>query len=360
MRHATLLFGVATLAFGSASAYLLQEVREERERSTALQARVQELEQARARPSPFRPSRPTPSAVGNDSKRTVASAEPPVAALAAAPSAAISQAIQTSPQPAMSPRNRRNEIERQLKLLQEDPEYRAAMRTQQRMQMSRQYSDVGQALQLQPDEADKLLDLLAEQQLRQMENRPPFNEGQPDPAAMQEWQRKQQEQRRQNESEVAALLGSAKAQEWQSYQKTMPARTQVRELSTMLASSSNPLRQEQVQPLVDAIAAEQQRRSTELPRPAVRSADGRPATPMDRTAMMEENLKRVEQYNQRMHDAAALHLSSQQLERFDQILKQQLEMQRANLSMMRARAAVEAHGGTTVSTTGALVPASSQ
>jgi hypothetical protein len=332
MKHGTLLFGVATFVFASASAYLWSEVREARAQNSTLQARVQELERTRVARSPFqRPQQPEP-------RPAEIAVEPAAPAPSARPTATWAVLPEQKPNAEPSDANRRDRqamaMERQRRLM-EDPEYRAAMRMQQKMGILRMYSDLGQALQLQPAETEKLLDLLAEQQLQQMEGRPAgLNNGAPDPAAMQEWQQKLAQQRAQNERDIAALVGDAKAAELQNYQKTLGARNQVRELSTMLANSAAPLRNEQMQPLIDAIATEQQRRSTEF----------RPARPADRASALEDNIKRLEQYNQRMHDAAASHLSSQQLERFDAILNQQLEMQRASMRMMRAQAEAEARG----------------
>ena len=252
--------------------------------------------------------------------------------------------------------------------LMEDPEYRAAMRSQQKMMVAQQYPDLSVALNLSPDQADQLLELLADQQTRNMYERPPFRtDGTPDENEMREWQRQAEQRQRQNQEEMRALLGDAGMEQWKDYQGTMGARQQVRQLRSVLDSSGLTLQQDQVQPLVNAIAAEQRSlsgmRGTPVMAAGIASGAAISSVPGgvvpgvgfqqrgpnqistdDRAVMMERSIERTEQYNQRLHDAATPYLSSQQLQRFDSMLKTQLDMQRAQVRMMRAQAEAEARG----------------
>jgi hypothetical protein len=213
-------------------------------------------------------------------------------------------------------------------------------------------------LHLQPEDVDKLMDLLTDQEMANMSGQPPFGEnGQVDQAAMQEWSKKLQQRQRDNEAQLAGLLGDSGVQEWQEYQKTLGARMQVKQLRGMLEGSSDPIRPDQVQPLVEAMAAEQQRMMQTQLRGFSSVAPGQrtvgmiapagamqPFTPGNQVAMMEKSLEQTVQNNQRMHDAVAPYLTQRQLEQFDKYQNQQLEFQRASLRMMRASAEAEARG----------------
>jgi hypothetical protein len=324
---------LATLSFGSASAYLLGELRTERAQAQSLQAQIDELQRARpAQRNPF--DRPPPPAVADDVTPPAPSPEPERPRPAQPPQLAEAAAVEP---PVFTARSAR--MDRARELLQ-DPEYRKAMLAQQKFAMRRLYPDLQSALRLQPQEAEQLMDLLAEQQLNQMANSPPFRGrgGQMDPTEMQQYQQQLQQQQRERDAQIASVLGDSKLQEWQNYQQTLGARSQIRELRTELAEAGIPLREGQIEPLVASLAAEQQWRAQESMkyRGGQLLASGN-ATSVNRVAMMEQNLETTAEYNRRLHDAAAPYLSSDQLRRFDAHLSQQLEMQRANLQLMRAQ-----------------------
>lgn len=326
MKQTVLLLGTATLALAGTSAYFWQEMREERSRNEVAQARVAELESQLQLPRPMLEPPPAVAQLPAATPAPPKAPPPPASRVEATPSTTIGR---------MDPSEY---FARERERMLQDPEYRALRREQQKMGMMRMYSDLGTALNLPQEEVDKLLDLLAEQQLQSMANAPPFRPGidsnsQPSP----EWFRKMEESQRKKEADIKALLGDAKYQEWQDYQQSMGARMQVRNLRSMLEGSPEPLREDQYQPLVTAIADEQRRFGTETRSDAFRTRPAAPMTHADQLAMMEQSLERTADHNQRMRDAAAPYLSTAQLERFDKMLSQQLEMQRLSLKMMRAR-----------------------
>lgn len=381
MQRSVLLLAGSTLIFGSASAYFWQQERIGDERSTALEARVKELEGTLAATR-----LPPPPPMINTVEPPAPPENPPApSAKAPAPKPAAKVAMggvgmvrEGGPNRLMA-----GPVFRSMRMdkLLEDPEYRAAMRSQHRMMMSGRYPDLGEALRLQPEEVEKLMDLLADQEIAGMATQPAFGfDGtQPDPAAMQDWSRKMQQRQRDNEAQIAGLLGDSGLQEWKDYQQTLGARMQVKQLRGIMENSSDPIRPDQVRPLVDAMAAEQKRmmeaqmRSVGLVGMAPSRgnaaviasgstwAAARPMTPGNQVDMMEKSLEQTAQNNQRMHDAVAPYLSQRQLEQFDKYQNQQLEFQRASLRMMRANAEAEARGetqpnGASISASSALVP----
>jgi hypothetical protein len=111
-----------------------------------------------------------------------------------------------------------------------------------------------------------------------------------------------------------------------------------------LAEAGMPLREGQLEPLVSSIAAEQEWRLQDSIKYRGQANALGNAAPAARVEMMEQNLERVAEYNRRLHDAAAPYLSSDQLRRFDAHLNQQLEQQRAGLTLMRAQQDAIARG----------------
>lgn len=339
MNRAIAVLAGTTAVFASASAYLWHHERALREQNTALTARVQELERTPGKPSPFTappPDHPTAPAPSVDeapaSNAKLGATRAPAVGIVEAPTAA-----DTMNPPAMFSafRNER---------LLNDPEYRAAMRSQQRMMLTNRYADLGEALGLHPDEVNRLIDLLADQQVARMNERPPFQPNTvPDPAAMSDWSRRMQQLQLDQDQQVANLLGEEKLREFRDYQKSEGARAQVNQLRQLLAGSGEPLRPEQSQPLVKALAAEQDRSQQDMQTMFHSTGNVRPST-QEQATRLEIQLEKTLQAHSRLHDAASQYLTSTQLDQLDRLLKQRSDMQRINLRMMRARAEAEAAG----------------
>ena len=338
MSKVVFVLGFTSLAFGATSLYFKDQASSERAQVEALQARVGEIEKLRAAPPP--PMLPPPPDVATDSPtppppRPVATvAPPPAGAMFSARAGFVAAPFGGD----MRDRTR--------KLLQ-DPEYREAMRMQQKVMLPDRYPDLAAALHLTPEQQDKLLDVLADQQMRQMTNTPPFrfNGQQPDQAAIREWQEQAQKLQRENDTEIAAVLGNGGAQEWKDYQNSLGARMQVKQLKSSLESGTEPLRDDQVQSLVTALTTESQRRMAEYASNPTAAFTKKIDVTTDRVAMVEQSLQQTEQYNRRVHDAVAPYLTSSQLASFDASQNRQLEMQRASIKMMRAQSAADARDG---------------
>jgi len=355
MDKLTVFLAVGTVGLGSLSVHLLTELKEARKEAETLQAQMSELEHS-SHAAPAREPRGVLSAP-DMSGPAAGPPPPPRAARAnvALPSASAPVAPSADGAAAM------NRAFMDRSKLMEDPEYRAALTMQQKVMLAQQYSDLAAAMNLPPDQVDQLLGLLAEQQMRNMQERPPFRGNTPpDPNEIREWQQRSQERQRQNQEEIRQLLGDSGVEQWKDYQQSMPARSTVKQLRAVLDTAGIPLRQDQVEPLVNAIAAEQRANSQAQAQaaqgqvqamiaggaamPAMTVGRGPNMSAEDRVAMTERSLERLEQYNQRLRSAASAHLTSEQLRRYDQLLQQQADMQRASLRMMRAQAEAEARG----------------
>ena len=336
MNKAIFLLGFTSLAFGATSLYFRDQARGERERVDTLQARVHELEKTKTAPAATTAPAIAQQVAVADSAPAVFSAAPPPAPMVTGPATAMPVASGMVG----------FRFDRSRKLM-EDPEYREAMRAQQRIMLLERYPDLAAVLHLQPDQKERLLDLLADQQMRGMSNGPPFRaDGTPlDENQMREFQERIQAQQRDNQAELTALLGNSGMQQWAEYQNSLGARMQVRQLRSTLEAVGEPLREDQAQSLITAMTTEAQRRNAESGNNAQSAVMARSGDPMDRVAAFEQMLQRTEQYNKRVHDAVAPYLSSQQLASFDASQDRQLVMQRANLKMLRAQSAAEDRDG---------------
>ena len=192
--------------------------------------------------------------------------------------------------------------------LRYSPAFQKMMRSQIRANNKRMYADIGTKLGLDKETANKLIDLLTDQQVPDFNAPRDFN----DPA---DWQRFQEEKQRQNQAQIAELLGSDKAVELQQYQESIPARMEVEMLARQLEGNDVALSNEQRQKLVDAYVQERQR----VPMPE--SYEG-----MDAEAYQKSVSAWQDDYNKRTAEEAARILNSEQLTAFNEIQQWQKEM----------------------------------
>jgi hypothetical protein len=222
MSKALLFLLATTLGLGFVTLHLVGELRAERRQVQALQARLGEMEHVSRPAAPSAElSAPSPFHVTTSPEFDRASA-----ATATVDSHASDQPATAQSAEEMGMQVRES-IERQRALLQ-DPEYREAARLQNKMVFQQAYPDLAQELGMNGEEMDQLLSLLADQQLRTRET-VSYWDGTPDPAAMQERERKAQQQQQANEVELADLLGT-KLSAWKEYQSTLGVRQQVIQL----------------------------------------------------------------------------------------------------------------------------------
>ena len=209
--------------------------------------------------------------------------------------------------------------ERELRLLQ-NPEYRDLLRAQQRVSLHHSHSDLAALLQISKEQADQLLDLLAEQQLREQAAGRAMPSDRADPEAMQQYIQKVHERQRANEAEIAAVLGPQKFQEWKDYEQNAMARFQVQRLQQMLPPDAR-LQPDQRRLLVSAIGHEQRQLHEERAR---QIPDGVPDEAWQRR-MQETQAKQMASMHQRLLDRTTSILSPTQLQQFESLLKQELD-----------------------------------
>jgi hypothetical protein len=185
---------------------------------------------------------------------------------------------------------------------------RKFMRTQVRDNIRRLYGDAGRELNLPQEQADQLIELLADQQTRN------FDERRQLPADRASARQDLQEQ---NTKEIASLIGSDRMAEWKAYQDTLPQRSQVGVIGQQLDQAGVPLSADQRSQLVTAMVEESQRN----PQPT--AVQG--MAPED---VMKQQNEWQDAYGKAVSDRAKQLLSSEQYDRYHQYEEWMAEMRR--------------------------------
>jgi hypothetical protein len=326
--------GLAVIS-GIVSANLWRELRAERQLTQEL--RQQLLDIALARSAALPPAPVAPAAAGAAMPPTQATGEQ--AALAAT---GTDNARPATPAAAV-PRFVLDQRE-----MMKDPEYRKARLAQTRMTIPQNFPGLVEELGLSPEEADRLFDLLAENQLEMTDVSmlaATINGVPPDPAVRDDANRRRMElQRRQDES-LTAMLGPGRYSQWQEYQQTRGPRQQVMQLARTFEGMGASLTAEQSRSLTTAYIAEQKRQSEEMQRMIT---DLRQPDPANQARMMEERFKIQAESNRRIVDAARGHLNAQQLDALQASLDQELAMNRASSRLIRQQLPAQGQAATQV------------
>jgi hypothetical protein len=303
MTKANIILAAAATVFGVGCLVLFKDLSTERNRVLALEAQVAQLQHDLKRPE----------AAASQSPEQTALAQP------AATSSNEAAGASAASKPLAANANAEREIQRQVNA---DPAYRAVRLAERRSELLPEYPQLAADLGLSTDEAERFLDLLSEQSLRETEEDMKRPVGDP-----QERRRKLFEQQ---ELERQAFLGEQRFQLWREYVNSTGARALVRELRTQLATTSSPLREEQTKPLVKALAAEQQRHWAEREQNHASTDPGAPVA--ERVAYMERRARLVEESMARSKEAGAMYLDSTQQRIFDAMLDQRSRRARAEVA----------------------------
>ena len=296
MKAPMLGLAVAATACAASSLYLWHELDAARDRaaqveetSRQLQARIDEFEQARARIAQQEMANPPAFAGG---RNVPGAPRPPVS-----PDGTINEASDPGPT---------------AEVWQTPPPERSAafkkvMRAQIRVASKRTYAELGTELGLDQSTADKLIELLAAQQMDA------FEQMSMDPATAEQ---KFAELQRQHDAAVEALIGPEKAQALEDYKQSTPARNEFDMLARQLEANEVPLTAEQAKKLRKAYIEERAR----VPMPAYSEGD----------STSDKYFKALndwqDDYDHRVTDAASSILNSDQLVAYNEIQEWRKEM----------------------------------
>jgi hypothetical protein len=341
MHKIVLVLAIAAVGEALIALHLVRQLHAERENTQTLQARVTELEGGAPQGAAGAtfvavPTQPavSPFTVGGQTAPAPSQSQPP-------------PAIANVPDQQQLRERMNAEMEHQRALLR-DPEYRDAMRTQQKLSMLQAHPGLERDLNLTADQVDRLFGTIAEQTLRSMDTGNRW-EPQADPAKAQEIQRKALEQQSVNEAELKSVLGEAKYREWLDYQTSAPARYESARLRSLLANAGVPLEQSLAKPLLkvlqDQQKLEQQRVEQYIATQGAAAsasvgfiavADGTNA--VQAMTNTDESLAKSQR---QQREALARVLTPEQLKVVEDEQNTQLQMQRLQMRIMRAQQAVD-------------------
>ncbi|MEO8018244.1 MAG: hypothetical protein ABI769_10550 [Pseudomonadota bacterium] len=238
MKASVLGLLIATVAFGASTVYLTLQLREERAQADkvadamlALNARIAGLEKARserhfATANPFAaamsPGGPPPDQTFRAEQKSV-------------PEGQVAESVTINAPP---PRNAET--------------FQRMMRKQVRARNKQLYADVGVRLGLDKDEANKLIDLLTEQQIQ---DRRSWGES----TGTEDMLRQLQDKQREDKTKIADLIGDDKAKSLEEYQQSLPARLELDMLARQFDGADSPLNEEQQKRLLAVLVDERTR-----------------------------------------------------------------------------------------------------
>jgi hypothetical protein len=308
----------AALVLAAGCLFLFSDTSVQRNRVRVLEAQVAQLQ--REMTTAIRTSQPVETNTVAQASEPPARAEPPPAPQPSAPVVA---------KPATSPNN-------EWRTVLADPAYRRARLAEFRLQLQQGYPQLVAELSLSADEAERFLDLLAEQNLRENEQGMKERSG---PDYMQ-WSR---ELYARAEKERRAFLGEERFRTWTEYVQSAQARGMVSDLRTQLATTNSPLREEQIKPFVRALATEHERHAAQRQENYQAETGGggawTEATPAsEQIEYMERRAALIRASLDRQREAGETYLDSVQQREFNAMLDRRREQARIELESFRAQA----------------------
>jgi hypothetical protein len=218
--------------------------------------------------------------------------------------------------------------------LLKDPEYRKARAAMLRATMDRSFTGLAEEVGLSKEEVERLLDLISQQQLAMTTQlRPIALDVQQDRAAMEQAMRERQALQRQQDEEIRAMLGNARYDKWREYQTTRGPRMTAGNHAEQLAQAGVPLSNAQLKSLTDVMIAEQKTMQQDMRALTANSAPG------NVQAAQEALRNRQADSNRRILEAAAPHLSAEQLAALRARFEQQDAINRASNRVREASGA---------------------
>jgi len=326
MQKSTVFLLVVALASAGVSAGLWMELRAERALNAELGERLNSVLAARTLPERVVNPPAEPSTV-------IA----PVAATAtAAPIAAGEPASPKVSRDSRDSRDSREDWQARQRQLMSDPKFREAFHEQERLRLATRRENFVRLLGFSPEQADAVIDLSIE---RQMDSQTRSLSGEMTAEELQRRNESMEAQEREYQAKLRDLLGEAKTKELENYMESRQTRMQVDRFRMQLGGAE-PLREDQVEPLIAALHAEQSQMQKEMQEfQGTMKPDGDPSAFQRQYAERQGELMKAA--HKRMHSAATGILSSSQLEKLDAMLKRDLERHEAQQRMARIQSKLE-------------------
>jgi hypothetical protein len=310
MKLATVSLLGTTLVFAGTSVWLARELGATRD-ALAVESEARAAQEARLR-ALERAAPPREVELADNRSPGEMDTETGTPAPRNAPAAPPTSSPDSRPGPPGSNPNPRGATGREL-----SPAEMRQRRVSQETRLRRQFEEMPGELGLDAATADRLFDLLADQEMATMEQMRAYSG---DPAGRRALA---DAARRDRDAAIDALIGPDKAADFVSFEKSLPARMQVGRIAADMTASDVPLREDQRKQMISSIAGIQEK----YPQPT-RDAASSPA---------DFEVRRLDwqaDYSKRVQAAVEPMLTSEQRARY----REAVELQNARRAASRARA----------------------
>lgn len=316
MRRITLLLSTSLGATTVLALGLWNELREERARAAALSDQLAARQDLAISASAPLPPAQTASAAA-------------ISPTAAAPSATSTPNRFAGTQQDWDDGKRR---------LLRDPMYRAASADKARLQFAQMRENAIRILHFTSAEADAVIDLLVERQLRVREQ--PERLVDTSPEGLRRLEAENEAEELAWRQQVREHLGAQKQQSWQRYLDSVGSRSQVDQLRVQL-EGVDALRGDQIEPLVSALHAERMKLHEDIEQ-ARAAIVGQTDSADTQVEYFQRKIEAMRSAHERMHASASAILAGRQLDRLDALLRLELERQETQQRLANAARKVEA------------------
>lgn len=324
---------LGTIIASVACMHLVKELRAERTRSALLVRQIEDLKNTRERTEVSAAADPTP---GSNAMNGAAGAQN------RAPRA---RSVVSEAQPRQLSEARKSILQTREQL--RDPQYRDLVREEFKHGFDVRYPGVQKELDLSDEQVQDLIELLADQHLRMIEENGEAALVDPrDTAAIEQLRARQDERLEQRRAEVQELFGANKYEEWLDYHRTIPLRHRATRLQAELASVGLPTSPAQSTALLATLLQEQQRLGGSDPERAI--ADGFARIESEDT--LAARLEHDRQFLSTLQSS----LTSEQISALDRILERERDAERLSLEAQRREAMPKTSDGS--SPPGAWMP----
>jgi hypothetical protein len=213
-----------------------------------------------------------------------------------------------------------------------DPEMRKTMRSQQMVGIRMMYGDLAKELDLSPQDAEQLLEILTDRQMEMAAaGMQAFDRNNPDQAKDKD---RLAESTKRYEDQIQAMLGEEKFKSLKTYEGSMGDRFMLQQFEGQFGAAGAPLVADQKQKLLDLMRDER----AKTPSNMNLANSGNPVQQMDALKNPEKVNQFVtsqQEYQKRVLDRSRQFLNADQVGALEKVHKQQLELLQMQMKMSR-------------------------
>jgi hypothetical protein len=214
-----------------------------------------------------------------------------------------------------------------------DPAMKKMMRQQQAAAMDMMYGPLFKEIGLSPEDKEKFKELLLDRQMKAVESGGMLMKLQGEDTGKTAAMNDLAAQQKEFDAQLKALLGDAPYAQYKDYSESMAERMAVNQISQQLASSPNPINDEQSRQLLEIMKQEKKSVTPMFGEPGADPANMSNWQSMLSEDRMNEFFKQREEVNQRVLERSKAVLTAEQLTAFATHQANQLQMQRMGMSM---------------------------